>query len=208
MNDSTNIKCLSYVNKLINNELAKEFVNPIYLPPDEMALYKEKCPQPMCLKDVQNNLKNKHYNHVKRWENDLKLIFQNAISYNSKNSIIGVIADYFLDKVEKYSKKISALNTRNYESFLFSRCEGLISVLSDYSKTFPQYSFNVSKDLLEPFDAKRIQNLLNNLNSLQPSDKDRIVTEFRLGNKAVIDLSNVSRKQLIEMEEILKNKQN
>ena len=90
-------KCIPLVKKLINHEhgwVFKDAVDPIELCiPD----YFDIVDHPMDLTLVKNKLEDGAYKDIAPFERDTKLVFENAMLFNGKDSDVGVMAKELLD---------------------------------------------------------------------------------------------------------------
>lgn len=103
----------SYLDKLIKLHVCEIFRDPV----DEKQYpdYHDIIKTPMCLSQVQRKLKSRKYETLQDLQNDIKLIWSNAIKYNSENSPVGQLAKY-LD--ELFNKKLSNIPENETEKFL------------------------------------------------------------------------------------------
>lgn len=74
--------CIDYTEKLINHPLTTYFRDP---PESSIPDYKKVIERPISLKDIKKKFDNNEYKNISEWRSDVTLIWENAISYHSKN---------------------------------------------------------------------------------------------------------------------------
>lgn len=94
--------CLNFTKKLLQMPLASFFVNPV--DPKAAPGYSQKIKKPMNLAKVLKKLEENKYTGVDKWKEDINLVWNNAISYNSPETPLHIVAQelkaYFKIKTE------------------------------------------------------------------------------------------------------------
>ena len=111
MSESLPSQCLKITTDFLNNDqLAQPFARK-YIPDKKLqADYNLKVKKPMDLPTVRKNIKDNKYSCFQEWVDDMNLIFDNAISFNEANSLVGGIAIYLKKQFKKKIREIETMN--------------------------------------------------------------------------------------------------
>jgi hypothetical protein len=97
--------CRRATQELLDCPLCYAFASPIDPSADWAADYFRIISKPMDLSTVLSRLDSNHYRSVSDWFGDLGLIWQNAMTFNPRQSFLFSIADFMQKKCErKYAK--------------------------------------------------------------------------------------------------------
>ena len=58
------------------------------------------------IETIKKKIKDNSYNNISEWKQDVDLVFDNAISYNTEQSVIGGVAIYLRKKFNKMYREI------------------------------------------------------------------------------------------------------
>lgn len=212
MGDHLPPQCIKITKQFMDDKLSGFFIEPFH-DPDKAVRddYYSIIKKPMDLSTIMKKLKENNYVCISDWSNDMNLIFDNAIKYNTDKTLIGNIAIYLKRKLEKKIKNIENLNSRNYE-------DQIINFTLELNQTLlnPPESISVETDdqstieKLEEFSTTRINELKNKLESLIKDNKeDQIIkclndagNNFAPGKKQQIDVAKLGRNSLLKLEEL------
>lgn len=93
--------CEMVTQKLLDCPLSYAFANPID-PNEEWADdYFKVIKHPMDLSTVQSKLEKHEYATPREWFADISLIWQNAVTFNDKTSILAMIAKFLKEKCDR-----------------------------------------------------------------------------------------------------------
>ena len=184
------ILCSELTKELTNHPLSGMFRKPVV---DEV--YLSKISNPMDLDTIRKKLKDNAYTSHREWMSDVNLIFDNAIEYNSAESIPGEIAIYLKKKATKMFKQFDLYNAQNYEERIRESYREIAKVTEQITN---QQIRNVPK--YELSDLSRILNQLQDTTEVEKIIKNggdqRILKKSKDG---LINLSHLSRKSLDEL---------
>jgi hypothetical protein len=85
-------RCLKVMETLATHPIYEMFAQAVDPERDEAPGYLDVIAKPMDLGLVRTKLENNQYTRLSEWKEDVNLTFANAISYNGKNSPVGVVA--------------------------------------------------------------------------------------------------------------------
>ena len=159
-------KMLEITNELMKNSFSVFFLEP-FIPNDKQLLreYKSKVKNPMDLGTIKQNIINKKYNNSKDWINDINLVFDNAISFNLEQSLVGSIALHLKNQFNKKIELFILSNPKNLENKLFDLTNELNCLISNPPIDF---EFNNKEELIilnsNEFTNEKIHLLMNSLN--------------------------------------------
>lgn len=209
-------QCRLITKEIKDNPLSFLFKDPI-LDKEYFAEYKSKIAIPMDLSTVQQKLKDNKYENFQQWADDMIRIFDNAVTYNTAESVIGGVAIYLKKKTESRIRKIYSCNIRNYEHLLLDMCK---QINYEFSKPPSSYKVTPKKipeiDQMTDFTTKRIESLIKSLNELIGKGKITEILDvlsasgehFSSGKDQntdlSIDLARISRKSLLDLEAYIK----
>ena len=173
--------------------------------------YHTRIKKPMDLSTVKKNIKDNKYSCYQEWIDDMNLIWDNAVEYNTAESVIGGVAIYLKKKFQKRIMMLDASNLRNYEAHLVKLTKDIQNILSN-----PPQSFNVQQqtnwcDKVGPFSLDRIQKIMDGVGKLDEQGKTDEILEiistyehdFVPSPDATIDFGVLGRRTLLALEEYL-----
>lgn len=205
-------KMLNITNQLLKNPLAVNFAQPFEPAPEFSQLYYSKVSKPMDLSTVKRKLHEKRYKTVHDWANDVRLIFDNAVAFNTEASFFGGLAIFLKNEFEKEYISLIGQNSRTFESKLIKLSNKLSNLLSNPPQnaginTLPAIQpINENEFTLEKID-KITEQLKQRANQIGP---ERILntlnassTNESFGPETVINISRLGRKSLHSLDKIL-----
>ena len=213
MSESLPSQCLKITNDLINDQLAMHFAYP-YNPESKklQADYNSKVKKPMDLSTVRKKIKDNNYSCFQEWVDDMNLIFDNAIIFNERNSLVGGVAVYLQKQFNKKIREIETMNLRNYENQLISLGKDLEQVLKKPPLTLSvTCSYDMSSKDSEDFTVSRIKNLLEKLKKMAENHDIEVIlkcinesnSEYNFTQGQEIDLAHLGRHTLISLEKLV-----
>ena len=192
--------CAQVTNTLFEHPVAGIFKVPAYQSPNDP--YLQYIQKPMDLGTIKKKIKDNSYNNISEWKQDVDLVFDNAISYNTEQSVIGGVAIYLRKKFNKMLDKYSLTNRQNYEERLRQLYRELQSEMEKV------YSLQLDKTLTPLYTTKELEEKLSYL-----SDSTQIEDIFKrhgLENlikkgKTTINLDTLSRDCLDDLWRLVTN---
>lgn len=107
-------KCIKIVDDIFKRPISAMFHDPVDPVLDEVPDYFDYIKTPSDLSTVRQRLNENKYSTIAEFKNDMNLIWENAITYNGKQSFAGCIAD----ELSKYfNKKFSKLEEPQVEQW-------------------------------------------------------------------------------------------
>ena len=104
-----------FTKRLIDHPLAKAFLRPVNAELDNAHDYHQIIKNPMDLGTIMKNIENSKYELVKNWQDDLKLVWENAKLYNNdKKNILHQAAEKLSKKCSNYLKNIPKTELENW----------------------------------------------------------------------------------------------
>lgn len=208
-------QCLSILKDIKNHPLSFWFREPFSADKLTMDDYLSMISRPMDLSTIQNNLENNVYPNFECFASDMDLIFENAITYNGADSLVGGIGLYLRGVVKKRINEIRYQNPRNYEARLFELIRSVDSVLANppQGNGIPAAKGSDLSSIGE-FSSVRIEQLVRALNTLANDGKaPQILDVLRSADEGFgakerqqgdIDLALVSRRALLALDDFVK----
>lgn len=186
------------------NPIASSFAVPISTEKKKLAEYQVKIKHPMDLGVVRKKLKDNAYPGLQAWIDDMNLIFDNAIEYNGRMSLIGGIAAHLKRKFAKEVRGIMMLNPINYENRLILLVKELKEAVA---ATPPSFSLTVPETKAYPeFTVESMTQLMKRASQLSTAGHQSEILEALEREDTIspltIDLANLSRAQLIKLYEL------
>ena len=192
--------------------LAVLFQRPFENDKKTMSEYHNRIKKPMDLATVKKNIKDNKYSGYQSWIDDMNLIWDNAVEFNTAESVAGGVAIYLKKKFAKRILTLDTSNLRNYEAHLIKLTKEIQNIISN-----PPVSFNVQPqpnwcDKVQPFSVKRVQDIMDGIGKLDEQGKtDEILDiiskyepDFVRSPDATIDFGILGRRTLLELEEFVK----
>lgn len=100
---------LKLIEKIYTKNISVPFQKPVDPVRDNVIDYYDIIKEPICLDEVKKKLEDGKYTSLTEWEKDVMLIWTNAITFNSRQSIIYLMAvdlqRWFLKKLAKANGK-------------------------------------------------------------------------------------------------------
>ncbi|KAH0790021.1 Bromodomain containing protein [Histomonas meleagridis] len=207
-------QCLAITKEIKNNPLSYWFREPFRAEKHTMDEYFSIIHNPMDLTTIQDKLENNMYANFEAWASDMDLIFENAITYNTPESLVGGIGEYLRRVVNKKVEEIRMHNSRNYENRLFELIKAANKILENPPPSMKAKVIH-SKEIssIENFSKTRIEQLIRSLNTLLNDGKLNQILEVLKnageevdlnGTQTDIDLAGISRKALHALEKFVK----
>lgn len=129
-------KCLSILDKLTSYHISFMFLTPVNPERDQCPDYFQKIKHPMDLQTVRQKLESNEYATVSQFKDDVKLIWDNAILYNGKKSLITLLAK----QMQIIFKEISEFLTNNEISDWANELEKIKNDVNSIAKNCPSSS--------------------------------------------------------------------
>ena len=209
MNSHLTHKCQELIRKFMDDPLTYDFRDPVIdaLDPGESKdEYRRIVKQPMDLKTLESNVKNKRYETPKDFYRDFRLIFENAILFNeSRYPLLAAIASYLLKRLEKeYSKRFEKGSTATNIAYLYSQYLQILSEKTQNSQTDLVEIYKLGKMFAEP----SLNLLSEKLNSLSTKENFAELCEIIGKNPTDEDLSveiaDLTRNQIEQLWNFVK----
>ncbi|OHT04811.1 Bromodomain containing protein [Tritrichomonas foetus] len=203
-------ECLKFTTSLISHPLSQLFRKP-YKPVDSTDDYFEIVKNPMDLSTIKSKLTKNEYSSLQKWENDMNLIFENAILYNGENHLLGCISLFYKKKLKKFLSNLENNNPRNFEKTtknLYNVVLSLVREIPDEAGIKYDYEPPVDRG---DFNKERFVKIKNGLNRLCIDGKAAEVLklihntdqEFRTVDVKEIDVAKLSRATLLAIEDFI-----
>lgn len=96
---------LKIMNELLSYRISLMFSEPVDPERDGCPDYLDKIKHPMDLGTIVNKLNDGAYHTVAEWRNDVHQVWENAYTYNRRNSLVGILAqqlDSFFQKLTEF----------------------------------------------------------------------------------------------------------
>jgi hypothetical protein len=85
-------QCLDVVDRLLSFKIGSLFAQPVDPELDGCPTYLQVITHPMDLSTVRANLENDTYDTVTQWKHDMAFIWDNAVTFNGRNSLLALLA--------------------------------------------------------------------------------------------------------------------
>lgn len=209
-------QCQKITKDFINNPLSMLFVHLSFGDKKSHFEYTSRIKEPMDLTTVNKRLKENCYSNIQEWAYDMDLIFNNAILFNGKNSIVGGVAIYLQKHFNKKLKELEAWNLRNYEEQLMQLSDSLEKLLRE-----PPQDLNIELDdgffgdngEERDFTISRMKKLESDLQKAVKNGKTKEIAELlneinpneKFDENSEIDLSHLGRNSLVRLEKFVKD---
>lgn len=184
--------CLQITQQLIAHPMSAIFRKPIPNTDEFRSIYYAKIKHPMDFETVKKKLKENTYQSHQEWQEDVFLIYSNAIEFNTAESVEGGIALFLKAKTEKLIKQIYLFNHQNYEEqirILYRRMVRITNLLCGTDiNCCPKYKLSeleaTLNQLEETTDVEQI---------IRQNGESRVIKKSKDG---VINLEYLSHKTL------------
>ena len=139
--------CKEVTKKLFEHPLAKAYIRPVNPELDKAYDYFDVIHHPMDLGTIKKRLENGEYQNTEEWMNDIKLVWDNAKTYNNdKKHLFYKVADRLSKKCNEIFKRIPkdeseywALKLSKANAKLTKFLQKIPSELSSYPR-LPEYT--------------------------------------------------------------------
>ncbi|EAY04805.1 Bromodomain containing protein [Trichomonas vaginalis G3] len=206
------IAIMKQITKFFCDEpLSIMFLKPLEEDKKLTGEYKNRIKKPMDLTTIKKKINNNQYSGFQPWIEDMNLIWDNAVEFNSADSVIGGVAIYLKKKFNKRIMSINLSNLRNYEQQIINLTKDIQNILQN-----PPASFGISQTTplspkIEQFSLSRVQKLLESVQKLMEQGKSTEIINIIKSNEpgfeadpsTPIDFGEFSRKTLIALEEFV-----
>lgn len=170
MTDTINYKCQRIMKHLLSDHpVAQFFKDPVDT--DLIPEYRKVIKNPSDISTVKRRLKNKKYEKLSQWNNDVELIFKNAEKFNGSDSPITLCALQLQEAFEKlkteYLCDVESLTKRCNK--LQAKLEKLLTPNSSRDNVVPELPAFIEAARLRPSknDSSDLENFLSSLPRLQ-----------------------------------------
>jgi hypothetical protein len=96
--------CLTVINELLQFEVSQCFTISADALVDHLADYSMVIPTPIDLLQIKQKLIQRKYSTYSEFRQDVELVWQNAISYNGADSMVGLSAEYLRSKFREQTR--------------------------------------------------------------------------------------------------------
>lgn len=190
-------KCEDVLDELNDFPISDFFSEPVDPKKHEAPGYFEIIKNPSDLSTVRKKLLSNHYQTLEQFRKDMHLIWDNAIQYNGKNSLPGVMAE---DLMRKFEKRFKYIEDSDHWKFEYKKNKSIISRLMRKIPA-PLASTNVSLDSskLEPkrLSIEETKFFFNNRRFLENKETFDNILEYLSKNDFNISVS-ISNENIME----------
>jgi hypothetical protein len=92
LSDARTRECLAVMEELLSYRISSMFSQPVDPDRDQCPTYFEVVSRPMDLGTVCNKLRNHEYESISVWQQDVHQVWDNAILFNGRNSMVAMLA--------------------------------------------------------------------------------------------------------------------
>ena len=197
---ATGLFCAQITNYLFDHPVSGIFRAPAYQSQNDP--YLQFIQKPMDLGTIKKKIKDNSYNNIAEWKQDVDLVFDNAVLYNTEQSVYGGIAIYLKKKFHKMLDKYTLTNKQNFEE----RIRKLYRDLQiEMEKVYP---VQLDKNLTPLYTTKELEEKLSAL-----SDTTEVEEIFKRNGfeslikkgKTTINLDTLSRECLDDLWRLVSN---
>jgi hypothetical protein len=96
--------CLTVIDELLHFEVSQCFTISADALVDHLADYSTVIPTPIDLLQIKQKLIQRKYSRYSEFRDDIELVWQNAITYNGADSIVGLSAKYLRSKFREQTR--------------------------------------------------------------------------------------------------------
>lgn len=222
------LKCLEILDELLNHPISRVFSEPVDPVADEAPDYFDIIKTPMDFSTVRKKLDERQYKSFHEFQQDVHLIFSNAIKYNGKYSLIASMAIELQTIFKFFSKIISD----NPHSTWYNELLQLKTQLADHvhsasefcPEAFPSLpqkqigetphidsGCKVAKFESRVMNEKELRILANNILKIKEKRQKAVIVniirrynpEVELSNGCLIDLDLLTPLALREIQEFI-----
>lgn len=196
-----------------NDPLCVFFVRPYEdLDKKMMSEYNNRIKKPMDLGTVKKKIKDGMYPGYQSWIDDMNLIWDNAIEFNTPESLLGGVAIYLKKKFNKKIMMLNAQNLRNYEQRLIDLAKELNQIISNTPPIFNITSSLQWPEEMEPFTIKRIEEIKEGVHKLDEAGRTedilniirKAMPDLNIDTSTPIDFGLLGRNALLGLEKFIK----
>lgn len=213
--DQRNSVMMTITKEFCNEPLAVPFLKPYEDDKKITGEYKNRIKRPMDLSTIKKKINSAQYNGYQPWIEDMNLIWDNAVEFNSADSVIGGVAIYLKKRFTKRINSITLTNLRNYEQHIINLTKDIQNILQNPPGVFNvQQSFQLTTRI-EPFTMTRIQKIMDDIKKrMDNGETDEIIalikskeSGFNPETAESIDFGLFTRKTLLALEDYIARKQ-
>lgn len=135
-------RCLEIIDKLCKYKTSSIYMMPIEPEFDNCPNYFEIIPHPMDFSTVRSKLTSNCYRTIDEFKEDVNLIFENSKTYNSKDSLFGLTAQFLQNKFQEMVQFFSEDGWQKKFDYLQQKIKDLIS---NAPSDLPKPYFNTSE---------------------------------------------------------------
>ena len=140
--------CQHHIDELMKSPMTQPLRVPVDPVKDSAPNYLKVIKNPMDLGTIKKKLRTNQYQSVDEFVSDIKLVCDNSITYNGKNSMLGMIADDIMAMTNKWKENLSSC----YEEQWFKDQQEGAKKLEEHLKNAPScVTFQPDYDLPEDF---------------------------------------------------------
>lgn len=114
MKPQVEAECQRITHMFLNDPCCKLFVEPVDPIRDEVPDYPKIVPNPQDLGTIYKRLFRRYYTYPSAWENDVNLVWDNAILFNGADSVIGDLAKSMKMKFAKKCWRLHLFIPKNW----------------------------------------------------------------------------------------------
>ena len=140
--------CQHHIDELMKSPMTQPLRAPVDPIKDSAPNYLQVIKNPMDLGTIKKKLRTNQYPSIDDFVSDIKLVCDNAITFNGKNSMLGMIADDIMNMTTKWQNNLSSC----YEEQWFKDQQEGAKKLAEHLKNAPScVTFQPDYDLPEGF---------------------------------------------------------
>mmetsp|Transcript_29514 Transcript_29514/g.26915 ORF Transcript_29514/g.26915 Transcript_29514/m.26915 type:complete len:270 (+) Transcript_29514:373-1182(+) len=211
-------KCLQIINKLKKHRYSEPFLRPVDVEGLGLFDYYQVIAEPMDLGTVENKLKAGEYIGPNEMINDIRKVWENAMTYNRKGSEIWMMSNDISNYFEKQVPELQSLSFNNDTiKSLEKQVERLTKKISEYGHKggkMPGHT-KTKANMERDFTNEEKKVLGENIRSLPPEQLRGVwdIVSEHVGptngdEEICFDLDTLPAKVLRELEKYVKNKIN
>ena len=143
-------KCIEILDKISSHPISEIFLNPIDPNLDGVPNYLEVISTPSDLSTVRKNLLENKFKDIYEFKKNVNLIWENAILFNGRPSLISIMADELSRKFTKYIKNIENIPREDWLT-LYSKSQSILyKLFRSQPKHLEQFNLTPDTEMLVP----------------------------------------------------------
>jgi hypothetical protein len=205
-------KCLRITAQFFNDPLAMNFQRPFRSTPEVVEEYRTAVSTPMDFSTIRSRIMNYHYANYKEWSADMLLVFDNAIAFYGRQSIVGGVATYLKTKFLKRFELLKLSNARSFEDQVASAGARLLAAIQRIPDRYGIEccsEFSIPEN--RPFTVERFQRIASGLSDLcDRGFTEQIAQRLSATNlnaacdlDAGVEVATLPKRTLLELEELI-----